>query len=407
MQIPDKTKHTKLDRQQYWLIRAYYFLFLGAFSCLSPFLGLFYRRQGLSGTQIGLLGTIGAVISLLTAPFWARLSDRLTHPRRLLQGAFLGSAIGYLVLSSQDSFTRMALLSGLVALLLSGVEPVSDAMAIKSGSSLERTRFGSIRLWGSLGWAVVVFFAGWLVEIRGIGSAFWAYAGFILLTVLVAQFLQPPSKADNKVKDAQTASPKVVLQSVIHDRGLVGLGLSLAVIVFVRTGLHQFQAIYMDQLGAGESFIGLVSMVSGLVELPSMLLADRIASRLGSHRLLAMGFLGFAFTAGVIVLLPQVPIFLLSGAFSGVAFSFYNVALVVFVDERAPLGQTATVLALFTATLRGLINILAAPFSGLVFDRYGAYWLYVAALVGALAAWLLFRGLVSGDRSEFRIKDPQ
>lgn len=391
---------TRTNRRQYWLIRAYYFLFLGAFSCLSPFLGLFYRRQGLSGTQIGLLGTTGAIVSLLAAPFWTRWSDRLAHPRPLLQVAFVGSAIGYLILSRQEDFKAMLVLVGLVAVLLSGIEPVSDAMALKSEPDQGRVRFGSIRLWGSLGWALVVYFAGWLVESQGIRAAFWSYAGFILLTVGVTQFLRPAGhKGERLNTPAAASSTWTVLRAVRQDRGLIALGVSLGIVWLVRSGLYQFQAIYMDQLGAAESLIGLVSTTSALVELPSMLWADHLVNRYGSHRLLATAFLVFALAAAAIVVLPRIPVFLVVGALTGVAFSFYNVALVIFVNERAPQGQTATVLALVMVTLRGLVQILAAPLSGLAYDRFGPYWLYVFALVGTLVGWTVFRSLVSGSRS--------
>lgn len=386
-------------RRQYWLIRAYYFLFLGAFSCLTPFLGLFYRRQGLSGAQIGILGTIGALVGLVIAPNWTRWSDRLAHPRPLLQAAFLGSALGYLVLSQQASFNWIALLVGLIAVLLSGIEPVSDAMALRVAQEQENSRFGSIRLWGSLGWALVVYLAGWLVETRGIQAAFWGYTGFILLTVVVTQFLVPGDKSPHTPGTGNGHATWDVVAAVLRDRGLIALSISLALVWFVRSGLYQFQAIYMDQLGAAESLIGLVNTLSGLMELPSMLWADHLATRFGSHRLMGAGFLLFALSAATIVVLPRIPTFLLVGALSGVAFSFYNVALVVFVDERAPHGQTATVLALVMVTLRGLVQILAAPLSGLAYDRFGPYWLYVAATLGTLLGWALFRSLVSGVRS--------
>lgn len=388
------------QHRQYWSIRVFYFLFLGAFSFLTPFLTLFYRRQGLSGTQIGLLGTVGAIIGVVVAPQWGRWSDRLVHPRRLLQFAFLGSAVCYLVLSRQDVFVWMAFLVGLNAVLLSGIEPISDTMALKSGEGGERTRFGSIRLWGSLGWASVVYFAGVMIEKYGIRSAFWGYAGFVLLTIIALNYTRPTGDKRRESRPLQVISYRDLVMEVVRDPALVGLGLSLSLLWFVRVGLYQFQAIYMVDLGAGESLIGLVNTIAAVVELPSMLWADHLVNRYGSHRVMKMALLVFVLHAGSIVIHPQIPMFLVSGAFSGLAFSLFNVSLVVFVDERAPLGQTATVLALFTSTLRGLIQIPASPLSGLAYDAFGAYWLYVIATAGSLLGWFVLNLFVSGKRSQ-------
>ena len=59
------------------LIRIYYFLWIGAGGFLSPFVTLFYKARGLTGTEIGLLSTFGAITGMLAAPVWGR---RETHP---------------------------------------------------------------------------------------------------------------------------------------------------------------------------------------------------------------------------------------------------------------------------------------------------------------------------------------
>jgi hypothetical protein len=45
-------------------------------------------------------------------------------------------------------------------------------------------------------------------------------------------------------------------------------------------------------------------------------------------------------------------------------------------------------LALYTATLAGLVNIVAAPVAGAAFDAFGARWLYIFSAFGYLGAFL-------------------
>jgi len=394
-----------VQRRQFWLIRAYYFLFLGGFSFITPFLNLFYQRQGLNGTQIGLLGMVGAIIGLVVAPLWGRWSDRLVHPRRLLQIGFLGSAICYLILSRQNIFVWMAFLVGLNAVLLSGIEPISDTMALKSGENDQQIRFGSIRLWGSVGWAALVYFAGWIIQEYGIKSAFWGYAVSVLLIIVVLDFLRPSARTRmRKAESGPATKPMDLLAKIRQDKALLGLAVALVVTWLSRAGLYQFKAIYMDELGAGESLIGLVGTVSALVEIPTMLWADKIIHKFGSHRVMLLALLFYCLDAAAILVAPKIPTFLLGGALNGIGFSFYNVALVVFLSERAPLGQTATVMALYTSTLRGAIQIMAAPLSGLFFDYFGAYWLYAIALAGTLVGLIVFRIFVSGRRSQLSLQ---
>jgi PPP family 3-phenylpropionic acid transporter len=403
-------RFSQFQCQQFWTIRIYYFLFLGGFSFISPFLNLFYQRRGLSGIQIGLLGTVSAVIGLLVAPLWGHWSDRLVHPRRLLQFAFLGASVAYLLLSQQSSFPRMAIIIGVAAFLLAGVEPVSDTMALKAGigesGNTRKSGFGNIRLWGSLGWAMFVFIAGWLIETLGIQAAFWGFATMLLLAVATLSFLRPTQESEiPKKPEKGILSVKQIIRLLVLDKAFSGLGFSLAIVWMARAGLYQFQAIYMDELGAGESIIGLVNTFSAVIEIPAMLWADRIVHRLGSHRVLQIAFMIYALSAGLVLMVPQIPTFFVIGALTGLGFSFYNVALVIFLNERSPSGQIATVMALFTSTLHGVVQIVAAPLNGLAFDEFGAYWLYAIALTGSLLGIVVFQHFVTGARSSSTLRD--
>ena len=80
-------------------IRLYYLFWLGAGGFIYPFISLFYKQQGLSGTQMGWLGTIGSIIALVSAPLIGRLSDNVANPRRVLQSCLIGSATLWLMLS--------------------------------------------------------------------------------------------------------------------------------------------------------------------------------------------------------------------------------------------------------------------------------------------------------------------
>jgi len=61
------------------ILRSYYFLLGVGGGCLLPFLALFFKQQGLSGTQIGLLSTFAGLAALIAAPLWGRFSDSASN----------------------------------------------------------------------------------------------------------------------------------------------------------------------------------------------------------------------------------------------------------------------------------------------------------------------------------------
>lgn len=75
----------------------------------------------------------------------------------------------------------------------------------------------------------------------------------------------------------------------------------------------------------------------------------------------------------------------------GVAFSFYTISYIGLISDRTQAENRGTVLALYTVTLAGLVNIFAYPASGALYDAIGALWLYplsaLGYLIGALCLW--------------------
>ena len=86
----------------------------------------------------------------------------------------------------------------------------------------------------------------------------------------------------------------------------------------------------------------------------------------------------------------------------GISFSWYVVSVLGFIYESVPEQRVTTTLALFNVTLPAIINMLAAPTSGYIFDQVGGYWLYVLGAIGSAVAWLMMRLMVTSSAGELR-----
>jgi MFS family permease len=91
-------------------------------------------------------------------------------------------------------------------------------------------------------------------------------------------------------------------------------------------------------------------------------------------------------------MLPSIATIMIVRFIGGVSFSFMTIASVFLISSRTQSNQTGTVLAIYTVTLAGLVNVLAAPVAGVTFDAVGPRWLYALAAagyaVGFLSLWL-------------------
>jgi MFS family permease len=379
------------SRASIWLMRLYYLLWTGAGGFLFPFITLFYDQQGLSGMQIGWLTAIGSLVALVSAPLVGRFSDNAAQPGRIMQLCLLGSAGLILLLSQQTAFGWMALIIAIESFIGAPIFPLSDAQAINLSS--EKEGFGSIRLWGSLGWAITAFLGGWMVTQAGLVSVFIGYAVLYLLCILVLgriftpRHLPPVSQAPAALAEPRPPF-RVILRSLVSRRALLGLTIALTLFWFSNNGRHQFETLYMQQLGASEQVIGWAYTYPALIELPIMLWADRLVRKYGAGKILSASILIEASSILAIVFFPNLAAILIMRAVNGVYYSFYAIASVAYAVENAPEGQGATILSLYYVTLNGLIALVTAPLSGFIFDHLGAYPLYIIAAIGTLLTWL-------------------
>jgi PPP family 3-phenylpropionic acid transporter len=392
------------NQQDSWVIRLFYFLLIGAGGFIYPFLNLFFIRQHLSGTQIGLLSTAGAVSGLLFAPVIGRWADRLSQPRRLLQVLLVIVAVLYLLLGQQAAFWGFAFFIALEAAASSGIEPISDTLTMGIVRQENRGGFGSVRVWGSLGWALLVPIGGWLSDMFGLQVIFLGFTACFILGALSLNWLKGPQSTNDKVLFSAPASLWSAAGLFVRDRALLGLVLSSVFTGLFVSGVYQFQSVFLDSLGASETLIGLASMVGSIVELPAMFWADRLVKRGGGGRalILAMGLDAIRMLATLLA--PTTLTIILANALSGISFSLKTVAVVSLITSRVGQQQSSTALALFGITLGNLIQIIAAPIGGLAFDAVGAYWLYALGFGGYLLG--LISLLLTGNHRLSSINQP-
>ena len=376
-------------------MRVYYLLYYCAQGAISPFINLFYVSRGLSGAEIGLLGTIGALAGLISAPFWGRLNDNVQKPRRLLQVALSANSLAFFLISQQTVFLYMAIIIGFNALIISGLDPLSSTQALDAAAEAD-AGFGSIRLWGSMGWALAAPISGWVIQRTSLLSGFYAYGIFMLAGALVLFFVRGTSKKPLQPPGAtqpDRLAMRAVMREILKSRELVAIMIA-SIVLWVGTNGTKFESVYLQQLGASASVIGWVNTIGAVIEMPMMLISDRVMRKRDPAFTLRIGYAVYFLGLSFIIIRPSIATIFIYRAMGGVGLAFYLVSYTNFIARRAPAQQTATVLALFSVTIAGIVNILASPLSGWLFDRVGTYWLYVMAMGGYLIAFLIMTLMV-------------
>ena len=381
----------KIKNPDLFFARAYYFAFMGGWGFILPFINLFYVSLGLSGTQVGTIGSVNAVVGLIVSPIIVAEVKKRPQARGILQASLMSGAICYFLIGQQTTFLPIIFIVFFQALISSGTMPASDAMAIHI-SEEAGTGYGSVRVWASVGWILTVPASGWLIERLGFQAGFLGVSLAWLMGALVTLLIQPRYFIAQRLAGQAKSNFRTAFLVIARDRTLLGYAIALIFIGFLNNGVLQFENVFLSELGASKLLISFAGILSAIVELPFMIYTDRYVRRVGAHRVMLFAISLLLFQRTAVLLFPSIATIMIVRFIGGVSFSFMTIASVFLISSRTDPSETGTVLAIYTVTLAGLVSILAAPISGAIFDAFGARWLYALAALGyatgLLSLWI-------------------
>ncbi len=348
-----------------------FFISSGAFI---PFLNVYFLQLGLTGSQVGILAAIFPLGILALATPISALADRRRRRVRILQGALAGVAVFLFALGYARSFIGLLGVMVLIAIFFSPVLSIADSV-ISRMAERRGLNFGSMRLFGSIGFSTSAAVSGFLWLRFGYQPMFLVGALAFIPVILISG-----AQEEGPLTSEQERQP---VSEIARDRGLMGLLLATFLVgIALSLGLA-FEGILMDSLGGSQALIGLLGASQAIMELPTMRYGTALARRLNGPKTLLIGyaFIGGAFLSYA---LAQNPIMLLLvSTLKGAGFGLLYTVTIRTINLRAPAEWSATAISLMTVGIFGLAPIIASPLGGLVLDAFGARAIFIGATLAA------------------------
>lgn len=367
----------------------FFFLF-GAIGALNPFLPMFYRSMGLSGTEIAILMSIMPVLLFISQPLFGPLTDRSGHRGRMLSWLLLATGVGGLLVAAGHSFASLLPLVLLWSFFNGPLVPIADSVAlgeiVATGISYPR-----LRLWGSVGFLLLTVALGRLYTFVDLRWAFAAYALCNAAAWYCARRLPP---------EGIPSRPPVWrdLVRLVRNPFLIALLLCCAVVQVSQAAHAAFFSIHLQSIGGSSGTAGLAWGLSALTEVPLFLVLGRVTRRTGPLPLLALSGVVFA-VRWYLYSLATVPATLvwlqLLQAFS---FAIFMPTAVVVVGELTPPELRTSGQSLLGLVNAGLATVLGTLGAGRIVDQAGTAGLYRVASYVALAGGIGFLLLMLARR---------
>lgn len=363
-------------------------------SC-APFLSAYYKRIGLSFTQIGVLLVIGPIFAIFIQPLWAMLSDRTGKRKLLLILLALCTAGAYLLYYLGTSFAVCLLAVLVVSLFSLALLPLCDALVIDRANAYGFP-FARIRIGGTLGYAVMVFGAGMFLE--KFDGAQFAVASVAYLLFAGAVMLLPQGSARKEAvparKEAAPARKKAVpARESIFDTSEIFFVLALALIESLGLGFcGSFTGSYAVELGFGSSLIGVLSCISALSEVPILLFAGKLMDRFGEIPLLI--FSGIMMSLRLCLTgMGLVPAMISAQLLQSVTYMTTYICCTQYISKHVRAGKMSQGQSALAIVQSGLAAVASNLFGGMLVDAVGTRQAFFAVAAGVLVVALLVGGV--------------
>lgn len=364
------------------IAKLFYFFYFAAIGCLTPFLNVYFAHLGLSGAQIGWLGSLAPLIALTANPFWGAVADRWQIHRAVLALCAFAAGMVSLLYLVVDSFWPLL---AVVVIMSFFRTPIG---ALVDGTVMDLVRrvgeaYGRQRMWGSLGFVLMTVVLGRLVSADDLWLAFWLH-GLLLAVVCAGLGLRlPMAGRDGRV------SLLAGLKQLTRQRSYMLFLAAMALLGIGTSSFVNFLGLHILALGGSEWMIGLAWALNGMAEFPMMMFGSQWFARFSYGRLIQFGFAGYGLVWVLMALVESPAALVVCSILNGVCYGTVWVAAVNYASESAPSGLSATAQALVGAAQSGIGWSLGSVVAGYLWDLQGGTAVFLTATMAALTGVVL------------------
>jgi PPP family 3-phenylpropionic acid transporter len=266
------------------LLAITYLFYFGQFGVLMPYLGVFLNGRGFSSSEIGELFALITVARIAGPNLWAVLADKSGRALKVLQlGALLTFGTFCLVLFV-DGFWALTLSLALMMMFWTAILPQIEGLTLNCVRG-NASRYGRIRLWGSIGYILLTIFTGKMIDVFSSDAPI--YVGAIVLFSLFAMTLLLKEPTSEKSTDLQQTS----IWHKINTPVFYAFLLSAALLQLSFGAYYGFFALYVLDLGYSGQATGWLVALGVLAEVVIFLQAGKLIKACGVKWILVISIL--------------------------------------------------------------------------------------------------------------------
>jgi len=361
----------------YARLSAFYFAYYAAMGAFVPYWSLYLDARGIAPGAIGVLMGLWYATRVFAPSLWGLGVARASRPVRWLQAGCVATALAFLVFLAPLPVPGIALVMLVFCALFNAVMPQFESLTL-SHLSERSERYGGIRVWGSVGFIVVVVALGRLLDHRPPGELpYWMAPLFLLLACASfgIDYGRPPARE----------APEPDFWPLVFRREVI-VFLLLAFLMQVSFGpYYTYFSLFLQQNGYQPSMLGVFWALGVIIEIVVFAYSARLLNWIPARRMILIALALAAVRWLVTALLPtSLPMMVLAQLTHAITFGGFFAACMKLMSEYFPGRSGGHGQGLFYGFSSGLGGVAGALLASGAWQLSGGRLAFILAAVAAL-----------------------
>lgn len=363
-------------------LSSFYFVYFMLFGAFIPYIGLYYQSLGLTAIEIGQLMAVFVGTKVVAPNLLGWLSDRTGQPIRWLRWcAFLTVlfSLGWLFF---DQFWGLLLTVLGMSFFFHAALPLFESYTFVSLAEF-KSRYGLVRLWGSLGFIAAVIGVGWQLDQFAMITFPW-----VLLGLAGVLWLMTYGVREAKFPSHEVASTRFL--TILKQPYVASLLLVSVLVQFSHGTYYSFYSIFLTEHGYSHSWIAFLWTLGVLAEIGVFFWMRPLFHRFSVVKLLLIS-LGLTLLRWIMIpLVPDVlPLLLFAQLLHAASYGLFHAAAIYLVDAYFTGRNQHKGQAIYASASHGLGGALGMLVAGYSWHYGGAIWGFgISALAIVLSIWI-------------------
>lgn len=352
----------KLAERNLNVYKSYYFTYFFALSAFLPLYPIYLNEvRQFPNDKIGIILSINPLVSILFQPLWGIINEKFNLDKKLVMFSLvmINLAVGGVIYFNQ--FSIIVIFTFLFGLFLSAIGPIQDGLTVQF-SRKYGFKYGDVRIWGSIGYAIGSFIVGFLVSLQGYFVVIIVSTIFYVLSL----FFLYKMKQLRKLKINKNIYKQNNIIALFKNKSFLFFILFSSFSIGIINASGNFMFIKMSREGANASQIGIINSILVFAEIIIMIFVLKFNHKVKDINLIVIS---------VLIQIPSFIIFIFSNHLYFLMFSMilrgiyqglFIPVILSFINSIVPNNQMSTGIILYSAVSIGLIGYLTTFLGGYI-----------------------------------------